>query len=54
MKGINTKYFECDTADRGDEQIAFAIDTLTKADIRIANVSEINAIAENARRELKI
>jgi hypothetical protein len=43
-----------DTADRGDEQIAFALDTLTKAEIRIANIAEINAIAENARRELKI
>jgi hypothetical protein len=43
-----------DIADRGDEQIAFALDTLTRADIRIANIREINAIAENARRELKV
>jgi hypothetical protein len=43
-----------DTTDRSDEQISFALDTLTQAEIRIANMSEINAIAETARRDLKL
>jgi hypothetical protein len=43
-----------DTSDRSDEQISFALDTLTRAEIRVAHVSEISAIAETVRLELKI
>jgi hypothetical protein len=43
-----------DTTDRSDEQISFALDTLTGAEIRIANIGEISAIAETARKELKV
>jgi len=40
--------------DLGDEHIAFALDTLQNANIDVATVGQMPAIAERARAELKL
>lgn len=43
-----------DDLDRNDEAVAFALDTLDKTSILVASMSELSAIADRARRELRV
>jgi hypothetical protein len=43
-----------DDLNRGEEMIAFALETLAKSDIAVAPVSEMPGLAEIARRDLRV
>jgi hypothetical protein len=43
-----------DDLDRSDEAVGFALDTFDKATILVASMSELPAIADRARRDLRI